>query len=822
MDERDLFLSALEIDNPAERMLHLESLCAENIELMQRVEALLASHENHDDFLRTPAVAQLTGAMQRDPSGSVPPQETSVEDTDSAAVPPTFAKQQHSVDQLGFDLLLNYMQPATRSDSLGRLHHYELLEVVGRGAFGFVFKAFDEKLQRVVAIKVMALEVALTSPARKRFLREAQASAAIRHENAVAVHSVDESPIPFLVMEFIAGQTLQQHLDQNGPIDLSDVLRLGIQIAQGLAAAHSQQLIHRDVKPGNILLEGGVGGRVKITDFGLARTVDDASLSQSGVVGGTPLYMAPEQALGHTLDQRTDLFSLGSVLYQMLSGRPPFRAPSTLAVMKRVAEDTPRDLSEIVPEVPAWMRSIIGRLHEKNPDDRFATAAEVVELLQSCLTQMQQGREPVALQANPAPSFFGNALLPLGAARISPRLRYLSVALLLLLGLAAAGATVGGPLLESTITWFLGAQPIVERVKEPDNPTADLASLAPPAKIISPLATDLLHRFTSADYQWSEPVNLGPAINTQFQDTHPTLSADGLCMIYLSNGRPGLGLYEATRDDVNEPFDVVKKIARHPGGMRMIVLGPGLSADGLTLVGCSRDDNNGFDFRIAYRAARDQPWGPTASLGPSINSDARFDLFARLSPSERTLVISTGRPEHKVGGYELWMTQRASNSDPWEAVTHLGIPINSPQNESSPQLLDDGKTILFTRGDRVPGRRRLLLELQLAVFNEHGRYDVFPIPSPVEHSFWLLADGETLIFSAERDGGLGDLDLWQTRRVLKTNTGPNDASVATNSAAKKLTGASGDDAPQLGSEPQLQSDEGLGQVESLTLRDDEK
>src|SRR5262245_13588586 len=171
-------------------------------------------------------------------------------------------------------------------------------------------------------------------------------------------------------MEYIPGQTLQQRLDQTGPLDVQEVLRIGEQIARGLAAAHAQGLIHRDIKPGNILTEVGVE-KVKITDFGLARAADDASLTQSGVIAGTPLFMAPDQAKGETLDPRADLFSLGSVLYTMASGRPPFRAPTPLAVLKRVTEDTPRSIREIVPEVPQWLCDIITRLHAKDPQDRF-------------------------------------------------------------------------------------------------------------------------------------------------------------------------------------------------------------------------------------------------------------------------------------------------------------------------------------------------------------------------------------------------------------------------------------------------------------------
>ena len=204
----------------------------------------------------------------------------------------------------------------------------------------------------------------------------------------VQVYEVGEQPLPYIAMEFIPGETLQQRLDRTGPLDVAEVLRIGRQIAEGLAAAHATDLIHRDIKPGNVLLEGGPQ-RVKITDFGLARAADDASISQSGIIAGTPMFMAPEQALGHTLDQRADLFSLGSVLYQMAAGRPPFRANGTLAVLKRVAEDTPRPIREIIPETPQWLCDIIAKLHAKNPDDRFQSAREVADVLADCEAQLK-------------------------------------------------------------------------------------------------------------------------------------------------------------------------------------------------------------------------------------------------------------------------------------------------------------------------------------------------------------------------------------------------------------------------------------------------
>jgi serine/threonine-protein kinase len=287
------------------------------------------------------------------------------------------------------DLIVEYLEPADDPRILGRLDQYEVLEVVGCGGMGIVLKGHDRQLNRHVAIKVLAPHYATSAAARQRFAREAQAAAAVVHQHVLAIHGVSEGgKLPYLVMPFVAGQSLQERISEHGTLDVKDVLRIGMQAAEGLAAAHAQGLVHRDVKPANILLENGVE-RVLLTDFGLARAIDDASLTRSGIIAGTPQYMSPEQARGDAVDHRTDLFSLGSVLYAMCAGRPPFRAETTMGVLRRISDVPPRPLQDVNPDVPAWLASIIERLLAKSPDDRFQSASEVAALLERCLAHLQ-------------------------------------------------------------------------------------------------------------------------------------------------------------------------------------------------------------------------------------------------------------------------------------------------------------------------------------------------------------------------------------------------------------------------------------------------
>ena len=286
--------------------------------------------------------------------------------------------------------VLTALGPTDDPAMLGRLGGYEVSGVVGAGGMGVVLKAIDKSLDRTVAIKVLAPHLATSGAARKRFAREAKAAAAVLHPNVIAIHSVsnDES-LPYLVMPYVRGTSLQKRLDKEGPLSLQEILRIGSQIAAGLAAAHAQGLVHRDIKPANILLEDGVE-RVTITDFGLARAVDDATITHSGVIAGTPQFMSPEQARGEAVDGRSDLFSLGSVLYAISTGRPPFRAETTYGVMRRITDDEPTSIRELNPEIPSWLCWVIAKLMSKQAADRFASATEVSELLEKCLAHVQQ------------------------------------------------------------------------------------------------------------------------------------------------------------------------------------------------------------------------------------------------------------------------------------------------------------------------------------------------------------------------------------------------------------------------------------------------
>lgn len=308
------------------------------------------------------------------------------------------------------EVAAQYLAPAQGPDELGRLGGYRVLWMLGRGGMGVVFQAEDIALKRIVALKVMNPQVT-SDAARTRFLREAQSNAAVRHDNVVTIFQVGEDRgVPFFAMELLEGQSLANRLRSQSTLAVSEALQIAREMAQGLSAAHAKGLTHRDIKPDNVWLEGKVEGlgakvegedrgvptlnlrpstlnrfRVKILDFGLARAMDDEQhLTQEGAIVGTPNYLSPEQAAEKEVDPRTDQFSLGVVLYEMLSGRKPFAQSSLMATLKAIGTDAPRELDS---SIPADVAALVQRLLEKRPEDRFASCHEVIEAIEACVRE---------------------------------------------------------------------------------------------------------------------------------------------------------------------------------------------------------------------------------------------------------------------------------------------------------------------------------------------------------------------------------------------------------------------------------------------------
>src|SRR5436309_15548790 len=254
---------------------------------------------------------------------------------------------------------------------------YRLEARIGAGGMSTVYRALDETLERRVAIKLMNTEVVSDSDQLERFRREARAVAQLSHPNVVGVIDAGEDEgRPYIVFECVEGETLKDRIRRMGRLPITEAIAYGIEIARALGAAHARHIVHRDVKPQNVLLDEE--GSAKATDFGIARTLDEEGLTADGRVLGTTDYVSPEQALGHAVTGQSDLYALGIVLYEMLTGEVPFKGENQVAVaMKHVREALP-DVQYKRPEVSAALASVIDRATAKRQEDRYGDDAELV------------------------------------------------------------------------------------------------------------------------------------------------------------------------------------------------------------------------------------------------------------------------------------------------------------------------------------------------------------------------------------------------------------------------------------------------------------
>ena len=291
----------------------------------------------------------------------------------------------------------SFLTPPTSDGYLGSLAHYQVISELGRGGMGYVFRAQDIKLKRPVALKVMNQKISAIPGSRKRFISEARAMAAVHHDNVATIFEVGESGgTPFMAMEMLRGETLEELNKRKEQLDFEVIIKYATEIARGLAAAHARGIVHRDIKPANIWIEEGTD-RIKILDFGLALASTPVDqLAGRGAVVGTPGYLSPEQARSDPLDDRSDLYSLGVVLYELCTGRIPLQSKSVHAQLISILTHRPIPISELNPDIPKPLCDAVHRLLRKEPRSRYQSAkvleAELVEVEAACHQQSEVGQ----------------------------------------------------------------------------------------------------------------------------------------------------------------------------------------------------------------------------------------------------------------------------------------------------------------------------------------------------------------------------------------------------------------------------------------------
>jgi eukaryotic-like serine/threonine-protein kinase len=267
--------------------------------------------------------------------------------------------------------------------NLETLGGFKILRKLGAGGMAVVYKAQDGSLNRIVALKVIHEHLAKQPEFVARFQREARAAARLSHPNIVQIYAIgEERGLPFFSMEYVGGESLQTIIETEGFLTAKRVVPILEQAAQALAAAHEAGIVHRDIKPSNIMLDSA--GRVKVTDFGIAQVATENRLTQTGMMLGTPGYVSPEQCLGHPLDARSDIYSLGVTAYELLTGRTPFAADTPAALVFQIVDQDAPPLATVNPTVPAALQSIVERMMRKDPAERFQSAHDVIDALAQC------------------------------------------------------------------------------------------------------------------------------------------------------------------------------------------------------------------------------------------------------------------------------------------------------------------------------------------------------------------------------------------------------------------------------------------------------
>ena len=257
------------------------------------------------------------------------------------------------------------------------ISHYEIIEKLGGGGMGVVYKAKDTKLDRYVALKFLLPHVSADDEEKQRFIHEAKAASKLDHNNICTVYEVDETDDGqmFIAMAHYEGETLKKRIEKR-PLKLDEALDIAIQVAEGLTKAHSKEIVHRDIKPANIFLTSD--GVVKILDFGLAKLAGQTKLTKEGTTLGTVAYMSPEQTRGEDVDHRTDIWSLGTIIYEMVTGQIPFKGDYEQSIMFSITNDTPEPMTGLRTGVPMELERIVDKTLKKNPDERYQNISDML------------------------------------------------------------------------------------------------------------------------------------------------------------------------------------------------------------------------------------------------------------------------------------------------------------------------------------------------------------------------------------------------------------------------------------------------------------
>lgn len=659
--------------------------------------------------------------------------------------------------------LLTEFQARAILDETGEpltLGPYVLLEPIGQGGTGLVYKAWHRSMKRFVALKVLHADLSESPDAVERFQREMRAGGKLSHPHIVSTLDASLSgETAYLVMEYVPGTDLATLVSQQGPVSVVEAARYVAQAAAGLAHAHEQGVIHRDVKPSNLLLAespaqehraadaiaSGTPPLVKLLDLGLARFLSSEAqgeLTRTSDVMGTADYMAPEQAVNsRDVDARADVYSLGCTLFFLLNGRPPYAGETAVSRLLAHRDRPIPPLGQSNRAVPAELNAIFQRMVAKRKEDRFATMHDVRAALDGFLA-----RQDASLTA-----------------RSGRRgLRWT-------IGLGATAALLVAFLVNRG-----------DRQREQEGPTPPLvtaeASMTEGTTTIKPTVspspappspTEILN---SDEWEWTAPVEVGAGVNSPAHiNFAPSLTMDGKTL-FFARGPDDYALWVSERLNPTAPWSEAVVLPAPVTSAPHSSMCPTISGDGRILVFASERPGGlgSFDLWMSTRAGAADAFGEPIHLPGDINS-TDTDRAPCLSEDGLTLIVSSGR-EGGHGRCDLWMTTRPTVDAPFESLVNLGPNINGPLWDESAALSSDGLTLIFGQMDEAVRDQNLLMATRPSRSEPFGpAKSLGPAINTPDFEFQpaLSHDGRFLFFQSSRPGGPSPLSVYVSERVRK-------------------------------------------------------
>jgi Tol biopolymer transport system component/tRNA A-37 threonylcarbamoyl transferase component Bud32 len=636
--------------------------------------------------------------------------------------------------------------------------HYRILEPLGHGGMGVVYKARDERLDRFVAIKVLRPDLTREDEARRRFLHEARAASALEHTNICTIYEVDETADGqlFLAMAYYDGESLKTRIAR-GPLSVGDALDTAIQIGTGLGVAHASGIVHRDIKPANVMMTRH--GDVKVVDFGLAKLMRQTALTRTGTTLGTVAYMSPEQAQGQECDHRTDVWSLGVVLYEMLTGQVPFGGDQPYSIWAAIIHNEPRPLTSLRSGLPVELERVLARALAKRPDERYQSAGDFVAELRT-IARSATGRTTAA-PAVPAPA---------GRRFPRPRAAWIVGILIVLAASVSSWPALWGP-----------SAPLVPRLSRAVQVTSFAGVEDSPAW--SPEGGRLAYASSQSgnDDIWVTQVSGGAPVNRTAdnvgRDGSPSWAPDGQSLAFLSfRAQPGLYVVPAVGGNgrliKTVPGPRVGAPRWSPDGTELAYLVQDAGGDAIEITSVITGASRRLPLRC-LEGCHELSWSPDGRFFAYVDSTDAFladvTQIKVMQVSDRSIVPATdGRwrdvsPTWSVDGSVLFfVSNRGGSMDLWQqALRADGAPFGDAQPLTAGvgmrrvAFSADGRKVAYSKGGRISNIWRV------PVFPDRAATwaDATQITLDEAHIEHLdvSPDGRRLVVSSNRSG---NPDLW--------------------------------------------------------------